>query len=181
MNAKPRENVKLTEPEGRLLALIVRQQPATAYQLYKLHEQSPASSINSSKGQVYPAIQRLKDRGLIKARAVRGDRRNTEELSVTPRGLEAARQWAKAVEPSLVNVDDPLRTRVLSFDLLSREEKLEWVANAKAAVKAVAERFEAYRSVEVPYQDLMYKNASELLRAKMNWLDEVLYEVAGSE
>src|SRR4029077_1548161 len=68
--------LKLSEPQGRLLALMVRQQPVTAYQLFRIHEQSPAGSINASKGQVYPAIASLKARGFVKARAVKGDRRN---------------------------------------------------------------------------------------------------------
>ena len=42
----------LTEHEGMLLALIIRQQPVRPYQLYKMFEQSPVTSINSSKGQL---------------------------------------------------------------------------------------------------------------------------------
>ena len=167
-----------TYREIPLLALIARQQPVTAYQLFKIHEQSAAGSINSSKGTVYPAIARLKARGLATAKAVRGDRRKSEDLYVTDLGIAAVKDWAKAIDVSLVIIDDPLRARILSFDLLTREERMEWVARAKEAVKIMASRVEDYPSIQAPFQELMHKNANELLRAKMQWLDEVLYEVA---
>ena len=176
-----RTDLALTEREGRLLALVVREQPVTAYQLYKYHERSPTGSINSSKGQVYPAVERLKRRGLIEGRPTIEDRPNVEELTATDLGVAAVKAWVKSVSPSTVNMDDPLRTRLLSFGLLTREERLEWVANAKRAVRDVERVFEEYNSLGVPYLDLAQKNAVVLLRARMMWLDEVLYEVAAED
>ena len=75
-------DLKVTEHEGLLLALVLRQQPVTAYQLFKIFEQSPVTSINASKGQLYPAIRRLKARGFLTARKVAGDGRNAEDLQV---------------------------------------------------------------------------------------------------
>lgn len=180
--AKP-SGPRITEPQGRLLALIAREQPVTAYQLFKLHEMSPADSINSSKGQIYPAIARLKSQGLVSARPVAGDGRNAEELTVTKQGLAEVRNWARRADVSLVSIDDCLRARILSFDLLTREERLEWIARAKAAVKAKAEQFDAYRrsgDVRHPFADSMFAAADAVLRAQMGWLDDLLYRVAGS-
>ena len=171
----------LTEHEGMLLALVVRRQPLTAYQLYKLFEQSPVSSINASKGQLYPAIRRLKEKGLLKASRISGDGRNSEELSVTAAGKSAVRSWTKAISPAHVVLDDPLRTRVLSFETLTREEQLEWIARAKELIKERREEVEAYNSsVTVPFQQFVYRSAVEVLRVRMEWLDELLYFVAKS-
>ncbi len=60
-----KSDMKITEHEGMLLALMLRQQPVTAYQLFRFFETSPVTSINASKGQLYPAIRRLRERGLI--------------------------------------------------------------------------------------------------------------------
>lgn len=180
--AKEVAGEKLTEHEGMLLALLVREQPATAYQLYRIFEQSPISSINTSKGQLYPAIRRLRERRLVEAARVSGDRRNAEQLTVTKEGLSAVRKWVKNIEPAHVILDDPLRTRTLSLDLLSREERLEWVANAKGLVKSKRDVIDEYnQSVSIPYQRTAYHSVVESLRAKMNWLDELLYVVASGK
>lgn len=173
---------KITEHEGMLLALVLRQQPVTAYQLFRMFEQSPVTSINSSKGQLYPAIRRLRERGLLDARKVAGDGRKSEELSVTDAGQAAVREWTRNIEPVHIVLDDPLRTRILSFDVLSREERLEWIARAKALVKqrrAIVDEYDA--SVDVPFQDFAYSSVTETLRIKMEWLDELLYHVASPE
>jgi len=174
--------MKITEHEGMLLALVLRQQPVTAYQLFRMFEQSPVTSINSSKGQLYPAIRRLRERGLLDARKIAGDGRKSEELSVTVAGQAAVREWTRNIEPAHIVLDDPLRTRILSFDVLSREERLEWIARAKALVKQRRAIVEEYNSsVEVPYQDFAYSSVMDTLQLKMEWLDELLYHVASPE
>jgi DNA-binding PadR family transcriptional regulator len=172
----------LSEHEGMLLALIIRQQPATAYKLLKLFENSPVSSINASKGQLYPAIRRLKDRKLVVSRKVAGDGRNTEVLETTDLGKAAVRAWVANIGADHLVLDDPLRTRLLSLDLLSKEERLEWVARAKELVKDRQLVFDEYnQTVTVPYQAFAHLSVSEMLRAKMNWLDQLLYHVAKND
>jgi len=39
----------LTQHEGMILSVIVREQPVMAYQVYKIFERSPVTAINSSK------------------------------------------------------------------------------------------------------------------------------------
>jgi DNA-binding PadR family transcriptional regulator len=169
--------VTLTEHEGMLLALIIREQPVRAYQLYKLFEGSPVTSINSSKGQLYPAIRRLKAKGLVIGQQVSGDRRNVEELSATEEGVQAAAAWVLAIGGDHINLDDPLRTRMLSFDLLTKEQRIAWISNAKALVKARREIVEEFnRNVTVPYQRFAFMSAMESLRVKMEWLDDLLYD-----
>ena len=173
---------KITEHEGMILALVLRQQPVTAYQLFRMFEQSPVTSINSSKGQLYPAIRRLRERGLLDARKVAGDGRKSEELSVTEAGVAAVKEWTRDIGATHIVLDDPLRTRILSFDVLSREERLEWIARAKALVKQRRAIVDEYNSsVDVPYQDFAYSSVVGTLRLKMEWLDELLYHVASPE
>lgn len=170
--------ITLTEHEGMLLALVVRSQPVRPYQVYKMFEDSPVTSINSSKGQIYPAIRRLKEKGLLTSLQVGGNARKVEELSVTKKGTQAAAAWIMQIRDSHINLDDPLRTRVLSFDLLDREQKIAWITDAKALVRARREEVAAFNArVDVPYQDFAYRSTIEMLRVKMDWLDELLHHV----
>jgi DNA-binding PadR family transcriptional regulator len=179
---KPGAPVTLTEHEGMLLALIIREQPVRAYQLYKIFESSPVTSINSSKGQLYPAIRRLKAKGLVVAQQVSGDGRNVEELSPTEEGVQAAAAWVIDISGDHISLDDPLRTRMLSFDLLTKEQRIAWISNAKALVKARREIVEKFdRSVTVPYQRFAFMSTMETLRVKMEWLDELLYDQINGE
>jgi len=165
-----------------LLALVIREQPVRPYQLYKLFEGSPVTSINSSKGQLYPAIRRLKAKGLVVGKQVSGDGRNAEELSVTQAGMHAATAWVLQINGDHISLDDPLRTRMLSFDLLTKEQRIAWISNAKALVKARREIVEEFnRSVTVPYQRFAFMSTMETLRVKMEWLDELLYDQINAE
>ena len=165
-----------------LLALVIRQQPVRPYQLYKMFEQSPVTSINSSKGQLYPAIRRLKTKGLVSSAAVGGDGRNVEELSATPEGVRAASAWVLAIRDDHINLEDPLRTRMLSFDLLGKDERIAWITHAKALVKARREVVEEFdRNNSVPYQRFAFMSTMETLRVKMEWLDELLYDQVNAD
>jgi DNA-binding PadR family transcriptional regulator len=177
----PRQDasVKLTEHEGMLLSVVLREEPLTAHQIYKIFEQSPVISINASKGQLYPAIARLKKRGLLHGRKVAGDARKTEDLSTTDAGREAVRSWTNDITDAHVVLDDPLRTRLFSFTVLTREERLQWIARAKALIKQRREAVTQYnKSVDVPYQEFAYRSIMESLRLKMEWLDDLLFDIA---
>ena len=168
-------DLQVSEAEGALLALILRREPTNAYQLYKSYERSPVSSLNSSKGQVYPALKRLEAKGLVSF-SKDADGRDVTEVTATPAGREAVLLWIRKLDDSLVVIDDPLRTRLLSFDLLSHEQRLEWIARAKMLVKKRMETVQSFSEVtDVPFNELAYVNASSILKAKMDWLDELLF------
>ncbi len=73
---------------------------------------------------IYPLIQRLKQRRLLHSKPGK-DRRGTEHLVSTKLGHEAVRQWLMESRPNHLLLEDPLRTKVQSFELLSKEEQLE--------------------------------------------------------
>ena len=168
----------LTDNEGMLLALLLRRQPITAYQLAKHFEVSPLGIVNSSKGAVYPAITRLRVRGLIAAEAIEGDRRGAEQLVCTDTGRAAVKQWTMDLrEPHFVPVD-PLRSKVMSFDLLSRDERIEWIVDAKAHMTARLEAIEADGdAADSTFDRLGRDGAVATLKARLQWLDRLLHAV----
>lgn len=176
------EATGLTENEGSLLALVRRREPVTAYELVKIYEQSPTTTINSSKGSVYPMIKRLKQRGLLAAARVPGDGRNAETLSCTDAGEAAVRRWVSDLRLEHTLIGDPMRTRVLSLEMLSRDEKIAWISEAKALTKRKRDELEAYaQSVSVPFQDVVHSSALEAVDGKLRWLDRLFYAVVSAD
>jgi DNA-binding PadR family transcriptional regulator len=164
-------STSLTDDEGTFLALLVRIQPATAYQLSRVYEESPVSNFGTSKGKIYPLVRRLKERGFIKARPVQGDARGSECLECTRSGREAVRRWVKHIRPAHLLLEDPLRTMIQSFDLLSLEEQSAWIENAERGLRSKLEQLETYRSeVTVPYKDQAHDNAVSSVLARLEWL-----------
>jgi len=171
----------LSDDEGTFLALLVRVQPATAYQLSKIYADSPVSNFGTSKGKIYPLIRRLKERELIVAHPVSGDGRGSERLESTRRGREAVRAWVKHIRATHLLLEDPLRTMVQSFDLLSRDEQLEWIVNARAGLESKLAELEAYAAeVTVPYKDEVHDNAVSSVRCRLDWLDRLYQRLSGS-
>lgn len=165
----------LTDNEGTLLSLILRAQPCTAYQVMKIYEASPISNFNTSKGKIYPLILRLRNLDLLTSEAVEGDARKTERLTCTPAGRAAVKEWVKQIRPSHLVLEDPLRTKMQSFDLLSSREQVEWIIEMKAALLEKLADLEKYaQEVDVPYLEIVHDNAVSSLRARMDWLDRTL-------
>lgn len=176
----PRPVSQLTDDEGTFLALLVRVQPATAYQLSKIYAESPVSNFGTSKGKIYPLIRRLKERGLIRSRPVPGDARGSERLESSHRGREALRRWIKQVRPGHLLLEDPLRTMVQSFDLLTPEEQAGWIKQTRGALEGKLQELEEYAaSVFVPYKDAVHDNAVSSVRARIEWLDRLETSLLG--
>ncbi|MCB2056550.1 MAG: PadR family transcriptional regulator [Novosphingobium sp.] len=167
-------NDSLSDNEGALLCEIMREQPVTAYQLVRAYERSPVGRFNKSKGQIYPLIRRLRQRGLIEASSVAGDKRGTEQLALTGLGRAALRLWAQDVRDHHTLLEDPLRTKMLAFEVLDEAEILAWVSRAQAALRekrAELERYDA--TVTAPYRALIYANAVLSLESRIEWLEQV--------
>lgn len=173
--------IGLTDTEGSLLALVLRRQPATAYQLLRIYAQSPVSSFNESKGSIYPLIRRLKARGLMASRPVEGDGRNTELLHCTAAGAEAVRSWVTQIRPVDILPDDTLRTKAISLELLEPEARFAWIGTARARTKAKIVEIEAHMiGLDTPFQEAIAASALGVLHARLDWLDRLAEVVLDS-
>jgi DNA-binding PadR family transcriptional regulator len=161
----------LTDDEGTFLSLLVRAGPATAYQLSKIYSESPVSNFGTSKGKIYPMIRRLRGQGLLRSTPIAGDRRGSELLESTAAGVEAVRHWVKQVRPHHILLDDPLRTKVQSFELLTPRERLEWIGEAESALIEKLAELERYaEEVEVPFKEFVHANAVSSTQTRLDWL-----------
>jgi len=122
--------------------------------------------------------RRLTEAGYLKARRVPGDGRRTEQISTTKLGKAAVREWVKATPPHHLLLEDPFRTKVQSFDLLTREERIAWISELKVQLLAKLESVEQYaEEFWVPFQELAHDNAVRSIRSRMDWLDLVLRQI----
>ncbi|MEM8696114.1 MAG: helix-turn-helix transcriptional regulator [Pseudomonadota bacterium] len=177
----PTDIPTLSEHEGALLNVVRHKQPVTGYQIAQYYGKSPVAAFNKSKGQIYPMIRRFNKAGLIEGSFVEGDGRGTEVWRCTDKGLEALRIWAREILDAHLLLDDPLRTRMMVFDLMTDQEKLAWILEAKAMIAAKLDEVKEFdQEIEVPYQSFVHDNAVSSLRMRMDWLDRLLFAQTGA-
>ena len=166
---------KVTHYEAAVLSLIDRMQPVTAYQIRKKLAESPNTNFSSSTGKIYPIVRRLKERGLIDAEAVEDDQRNTERLSCTTKGRQVLRRWVKDLGRAYLLPEDPLRTKILSFELLTKTEQVRWLTTARAGLLKQQKAIEEFgRRYPGPIIDLAHANARMTTAARIAWIDFAL-------
>jgi DNA-binding PadR family transcriptional regulator len=152
----------------------LRQQPVTAYQIGKAFDASPVHTLNTSKGKLYPLINRLNDRGLLKAEEVRGDHRGTQRFCCTKVGKQALRRWVLTIREEHELLHDPLRKKLQGFDLLSSTERLDWIASAHDRLSRRLKEVENWPSeLEGVFGTLVQASAKAALKARIGWLDSV--------
>lgn len=165
---------ELTENEGALLALVLRKEPVSAYQIAKEYDASPIYTFNTAKGKLYPLIERMIGRGLLRGTEVPNDRRGTHLYSCTDAGRTALRNWVRAFRPEHELLPDPLRRKLQALELLAPDEQLAWVRDAKARL---AHRLAAVENhdpdAEGPFGRFAQDSASESLRMRLDWLDRL--------
>lgn len=170
---------ELTELEWCVVGVVWRDGPMTAYEIAALFTKSLSPYWSGSVGAIYPAVTRLRRRGLIRGdqRAWNGVRKTV--LTITAKGIASLRGWLtpplpeEAVAPSL----DSVRTRLFFLEVLPPKQRLAFIAEAERVVKekiaqfeerrredeANGEIFEAFGGLAVIYE----------MKARLRWLKAV--------
>ncbi|MBV9418270.1 MAG: PadR family transcriptional regulator [Alphaproteobacteria bacterium] len=159
----------LTELEGTILGQLKRIGAVTPYRLRKIFAESPSDEWSGSAGAVYPALHRLKARGL--AKSVRAaDKRGTESYTLTASGARALTDWigdaARATSPGI----DPFRGRAGLWQTLPAAERRALYRELEATI----ERRLAALAAGDEHRDAMMRMQSALDRAlqesRLAWL-----------
>jgi DNA-binding PadR family transcriptional regulator len=114
---------------GCALMGLIHQKPSSGYDLRKVFAETAMGNYSSSPGAIYPALERLEARGLIRGTVEEtGGMRRRRLYRLTPRGLTALKNWlALPIEPN-----DVLRG---AGDLMLRFSFLDSVLGASACVE----------------------------------------------
>ena len=134
----------ITEIEGAVLSEIAHRGNTTAFRVRRAFELSPSVEWSGSAGAIYPAIRRLRERGLIAGEAT-GDRRATVRLSLTAAGEAAMLAWACAPLRAASVGLDPFRLRAGIWTRLPPARRAAAMRDAEAAIRANIAFLEGYR------------------------------------
>lgn len=157
------------------MALVMRKQPITAYQIGKEFEASPVHTLNTSKGTLYPLLHRLERHGFLRDDVVSCDKRGTRRYSCTPEGERALRNWVLTIRPEHELLHDPLRKKLQGFELLNKKQQIEWIHSARSRLERKLQEVESWPiENEGPFGALVQRSAKDSLLARLAWLDAAL-------
>jgi DNA-binding PadR family transcriptional regulator len=170
-----RPDAPLTDLEAAALGCIWKKGGCTAYAIRKSFRESPSARFTDSAGTVYPMLERLAGRGLLRSREENQGRRPATVFACTPRGLTALRRWLEVPdEPARLATWDPLRTRALYLGLLTAAERGRWIREAEATLGNHLETTRgAERAERDPWMRAAHRNSVLQTRARLKWLQEM--------
>lgn len=171
-------NGQLSEIEGCVLGLLSVEGPATAYAIRQVFLQSPNPQWSGSAGTIYPLVERLLRRKLIRSKLCLTGKRRGQRISVTASGSYALKQWLSVPIPEWVAgvPPDPLRTRVRFLSAISDAQQRAFLQNThqrtQAHLRMVEEDCERKRR-KGGLQYLMARGALLSMQSRSAFLKEV--------
>lgn len=171
---------QLSEIEACVLALVSVDGPSTPYAIRKVFLDSPSPQWSGSAGTIYPLIERLLRRRLIRSKLCLTGRRRGHQISLTMLGSQALQQWLALPIPEWVAgvPPDPLRTRVRFLCAISANRQKAFLQNAhqrtQAHLRAVEADCERKRAKD-EFQYLMARGALLSMQSRCAFLQEVAH------
>jgi DNA-binding PadR family transcriptional regulator len=166
------------EIEGCVLGLLSVEGPATPYAIRKVFLQSPNPQWSGSAGTIYPLVERLLRRKLIRSKLCLTGKRRGQRISVTASGSRALEQWLSIPIPEWVTgvPPDPLRTRVRFLCAISDTQQQAFLQNAHRRTQAHLHIVEAdceRKRAKGGLQYLMARGARLSMQSRRAFLQEV--------
>jgi PadR family transcriptional regulator, regulatory protein AphA len=178
---------QLTSFEHVLLGMIFMQ-PASGYDLKRRFATSPMGVYQPSSGALYPALDRLERRGLLRSAALRpaAGGRPRRVYQLTPDGRQAHLGWIREpVRPETVAQD--LGMHLLRFvmmaDVLPADGVLAFLASLRAAlagfVAALEQASAGPDAGASPAAQLAVEHGLAVYRASLAWTERASAALAG--
>jgi DNA-binding PadR family transcriptional regulator len=165
--------------EIAVLGVISLHQPCSGYGIRKVFERSPSGHWSGSTGAIYPLLRRLEKEGLIQSALRRGDGRSSRSYRLSRNGKSELVKWLQPPLPDgrdLMPID-PLRVRVRFLGVLSPEQRLAVIHDARATLKQHMAEINSLAEHEKNGDDtlgyLSHRSAILSMKAQLAWLDEV--------
>ena len=164
----------LTDVEGCVLGVIWQRKLCTAYEVRREFVGSSTPRWSASAGSIYPVLERLRSRKLVRGQAEAWGPRERTRFALTVRGLAALRGWVgPPVGPELGGPSyDPLRTRSCFLGAMPRAARARWV---EAAIVETRRALDAVRQ-RPPHADAFeafsLRGSALELAARLRWLED---------
>ena len=169
---------KLSEIEGCVLGLLSVDGPATPYAIRKVFLESPNPQWSGSAGTIYPLIERLLRRKLIRSKVCLTGKRRGHRISITPSGSWALEQWLSVPIPEWVAgvPPDPLRTRIRFLGAIGNKLRLQFLQDAFHRTQAHLAAIEAdcaRRRTRGKFEYLIARGALLSMQSRCAFLQEL--------
>jgi DNA-binding PadR family transcriptional regulator len=175
----------MTELESCVLGVVWLRGPCTAYVVRREFQVSESSHWSGSGGAIYPVLKRLEKEKLIHARTSAWGTGKKKAFEITPRGLEALREWIGPPLPQWTAAPtfDPVRTRLSFLGALPAAKRARFVAEAQEnldkEIAIVRDKLAVFDREADPFEYLVFAGTLHELVARSTWLAEVARELDG--
>lgn len=162
---------------------LLNHEPLSGYDIRKRIDGSIGLFWDAGFGQIYPALKKLADKGLVEGKAEKsGGRPDKKIYRITEKGRKELEKWL--VEPTAKeHVRYEILLKLFFGSLVDTERNIETIKEFRARYTGLLETLEGYernlRLVLPKSQDHLYylltvRFGSHIYRAYLNWADEAL-------
>ena len=165
--------------EHTVLGIIWQYGPCTTYAVMKELRASGSTYYSDRAGTAYPAVERLIAAKLVAHSDKKTGSRNERLIKVTPAGVACLRKWLAPPVPSaeVWLTRDLLRLRVYFLGALKKEQRNEFLVDAKKALTVHLEHCEASMKEHTEeggeFTSLADLGAVYEARARIAWLEDI--------
>ncbi|HEY1471026.1 MAG TPA: PadR family transcriptional regulator [Candidatus Acidoferrum sp.] len=179
---------QLTNLEHVLLGML-SQESLSGYSLRKRFATTPLGHFSDSPGSIYPALQRLQRRGLLrilKEKPANG--RRAQRFTATPKARGELRHWLHGIvtrHEVLANFDGLLLRFVFRAELYGNSSAREFVVDLGKQVQEIIQELETYLagpgSALPTAGRLAVESGLEGYRGSMRWIERAAAELGRSK
>ena len=178
-----------SELENTLLALVALHPHASGYELHHVIEESTGHMLSASFSQIYPALKKLHDAGLVEydIEPIK-NRPSKKYYALTPAGEAALQEWL-ASPVDFTRGFNPFDLRLAFMPLAPKDVALSFIDTAIAELEAEIANprgsgrdpqsygFVDEEAVDMEKLDFVWQSAAKLFRdsraQRLAWLREV--------
>jgi DNA-binding PadR family transcriptional regulator len=166
---------KLSHLAYIVLGVVADEQPCSGYTVMKTFQRSSSTYFSGSAGAIYPLLERLTKAKLLSVSTQEAGTRNRHSYTVTKKGMAALDAWLASPVPDeeVAFTVDLMRTRVIFFARLTKSERMKFVkdcrAQLKARIKATQERIASGEGL-TPFDVASLKSVLIVDEARLAWL-----------
>lgn len=158
-----------------ILGIVWSRQPCSPYVVLSRFRRSPSWRWSSSTGAIYPAIRRLKSRGLLDHRGANTGNRKSELLSLSSSGDAMLREWISNLTEEMGSAGaDPICMRVAYLASLKPQARIQFIDRAEEVTQSRLELAREYRGDAEARQSWTFQASTlgliSLLEARLRWL-----------
>ena len=168
----------ITDLEGAVLGVVGVKGPCTTYAVRKEFQQSATPYWSGSAGTIYPVIERLSQRKLIKVASSTDDGRAGKLYILTAKGEKVLKDWLYPVATSQLigTPPDPLRTRIEFLGMLDFGKRKQFLAEVRTGLEEQLKKVIKKSEENDPSNYLDYlsiRGGIIAAQARLDWIKEV--------